>query len=101
MGINAAPVFRANAAGPLGTTALRPKKLTVTPGPCSRSQTRATTAFDCSASLIVRTADRPTGTILTPNRLRALSTASFSDPGKRSVTATTGQPRAAASADDI
>ena len=87
VGTSAAPVFNANAAGPAGTTALRPKKRTFTPGPCSRSQSRATIRFAASAAVIDLTADRPSGMTSMPNLRRVEITASSSDPGKRSATA--------------
>src|SRR6266700_1519460 len=64
-----------------------PKKRTCTPGPCSRSQRRATMWFALSASVMARTAARPSMITCNPNRRRVCTTASFSEPGNRSATA--------------
>ena len=89
-GISAALVLRARAAGPPGTMACRPKNRTSTPGPCSRSQRRATTWLARSASVIARMAERPSMITFIPNRCRVRKTASFSDPGNFSATAAIG-----------
>src|SRR6266550_4096435 len=67
-GTNAAPVLSAIAAGPPGTTAWRPKNRTGTPGPCSRSHSNATIEFAFSASVISRTAERPSMITFSPKR---------------------------------